>query len=73
MNPWITHLKAFYAKHKSQMTYGEAMKKAKATYKKKGPQKGKGVGRFTLMPVPEGTFSQYKGRIKGSEKKMRTF
>ena len=29
-NPWITHLKAFRAKHKG-MSLTEAMKKAKAT------------------------------------------
>jgi len=34
MNPWIKHLKAFYAKNKDNMSYKEAMKKAKATYKK---------------------------------------
>ena len=35
-NPWLTHLKAFYAKNKSTMSYSQAMKAAKATYKKKG-------------------------------------
>ena len=35
-NPWLTHLKAFYAKNKSRMSYSQAMKAAKATYKKKG-------------------------------------
>ena len=35
-NPWLTHLRAYYAKHKaSGMSYSTAMKKAKATYKKK--------------------------------------
>ena len=33
-NPWLTHLKAFYAKNKSKMSYAQAMKAAKATYKK---------------------------------------
>ena len=33
-NPWLIHLKAFYAKNKSRMSYSQAMKAAKATYKK---------------------------------------
>ena len=33
-NPWLSHLKAFYAKNKSKMSYSQAMKAAKATYKK---------------------------------------
>ena len=34
-NAWLTHLKAFYAKNKSKgMSYSQAMKAAKATYKK---------------------------------------
>lgn len=32
-NPWIAHLKKFHAAH-PKLTYAEAMKKAKATYKK---------------------------------------
>jgi len=36
MNPWLTHLKAFYAKNKSKMSYSAAMKAARATYSKKG-------------------------------------
>ena len=36
-NPWLIHLKAFYAKNKSKMSYAQAMKAAKATYKKKAP------------------------------------
>ena len=35
-NPWIAHLKAFYAKNKSKMSYAQAMKAARATYSKKG-------------------------------------
>lgn len=35
-NPWLTHLKAFYAKNKSKMSYSQAMKAAKATYKRGG-------------------------------------
>ena len=44
-NPWLIHLKAFYAKNKSKMSYRQAMKAAKSTYKKKGSvvaQKTKG-------------------------------
>ena len=36
---WITHVKSVYAEKKkknSSYTYGQAMKDAKATYKKKG-------------------------------------
>ena len=34
-NPWLSHLKQFYAKHKaSGMSYAQAMKEAKKTYKK---------------------------------------
>ena len=36
MNPWLTHLKAFYAKNKGKMSYAQAMKAAKSTYTKKG-------------------------------------
>ena len=35
-NPWITHLKAFYAKNKSKMTYTQAMKEARKSYKPAG-------------------------------------
>jgi hypothetical protein len=34
MNPWLSHLKSFYAKNKSKMSYREAMSAAKKTYKK---------------------------------------
>ena len=36
-NPWLTHLKAFYAKNKSKMSYSQAMKAAKKTYKPAKP------------------------------------
>ena len=32
-NAWLTHLKKFYAANKSKMSYAQAMKAAKATYK----------------------------------------
>lgn len=32
-NPWLTHLKKYHSAH-PELSYGEAMKKAKATYKK---------------------------------------
>jgi hypothetical protein len=35
-NAWISHLRAFYAKNKSKMSYSEAMKAARASYKKGG-------------------------------------
>ena len=35
-NAWITHLKAFYQKNKSKMSYAQAMKAARASYSKKG-------------------------------------
>ena len=35
MNPWIAHLKAYWSKNKGKMSYKQAMKNAKATYKKK--------------------------------------
>ena len=38
-NPWISHLKAFYAKNKSKMSYSQAMKAAKASYTKKKKSK----------------------------------
>ena len=34
MNPWLVHVKAYYAKH-PKMTYSAALKAAKKTYKKK--------------------------------------
>tara|TARA_R100001163_G_C4874933_1_gene74981 strand:+ start:64 stop:294 length:231 start_codon:yes stop_codon:yes gene_type:complete len=33
-NPWLAHLSRFWSKNKTKMSYKEAMKKAKATYKK---------------------------------------
>ena len=39
-NPWLSHLKAYHAKH-PELTYKEAMQKAKMTYKKH--QSGKGL------------------------------
>ena len=38
-NPWIAHLKSFYAKNKSKMSYAQAMKAAKSSYTKKGSGK----------------------------------
>ena len=36
-NPWLVHLKAFWAKNKSKgISYRQAMQQAKATYKKGG-------------------------------------
>ena len=35
-NPWIAHLKAFYAKNRTKMSYAQAMKAARASYTKKG-------------------------------------
>ena len=35
MNPWLIHLKAFYAQNKSKMSYKEAMVEAKKTYNPK--------------------------------------
>ena len=35
-NPWLSHLKAYWAKNKSKgISYRQAMQKAKLTYKKK--------------------------------------
>jgi len=42
-NSWLIHLKAFYAKNKSKYTYAQAMKAAKATYKKTTTTKKKGT------------------------------
>ena len=39
-NPWLDHLKKFYAANKSKMSYKEAMKEAKKTYKKEPKKKG---------------------------------
>jgi hypothetical protein len=45
-NPWLSHLRAFYSKNKSKMSYRQAMKAAKASYTKKGaaaaPKKKRG-------------------------------
>lgn len=40
-NAWLTHLKDFYAKNKSKMSYKQAMKEAKKTYKPKSKDKKK--------------------------------
>jgi len=34
-NPWLSHLKAYWAKNKGKMSYSTAMKKARSTYTKK--------------------------------------
>ena len=39
-NPWLAHLKAFWAKNKGKMSYKAAMSAAKATYKKGGAKGG---------------------------------
>ena len=33
-NAWLIHLKKFYAANKGKMSYSQAMKAAKSTYKK---------------------------------------
>ena len=38
-NPWLAHLKKFYAANKTKMSYKQAMKEAKKTYKKEGKAK----------------------------------
>jgi len=38
-NPWLAHLKSFWAKNKSKMSYKAAMVAAKKTYKKVGGKK----------------------------------
>jgi hypothetical protein len=38
-NAWLSHLRAFYAKNKSKMSYSQAMKAAKASYTKVGGKK----------------------------------
>ena len=35
MNPWLKHVKEFYAKNKSKMCYKQALKEAKKSYKPK--------------------------------------
>jgi len=40
-NPWLAHLKAFWAKNKGKMSYRQAMVKAKGSYKKKSSTKKK--------------------------------
>ena len=35
-NPWINHLRVFWSKNKSKMSYRQAMVAAKKTYTKKG-------------------------------------
>ena len=48
-NPWLSHLKAYHAKH-PELTYKEAMQKAKMTYKKH--QSGKGYEEF-IDPIAD--------------------
>jgi hypothetical protein len=40
-NPWLVHLKSFWAKNKSKMNYRQAMVAAKKTYKKVGSSEAK--------------------------------
>jgi hypothetical protein len=35
-NPWLAHLKSFWAKNKTKMSYRQAMVQAKKTYTKVG-------------------------------------
>ena len=37
-NPWLAHLKSFWAKNKGKMSYRQAMVAAKSTYKKSGKE-----------------------------------
>jgi hypothetical protein len=46
MNPWIRHLKAYRAKHPG-VSLGDAMKRAKSTYKKTVPVEKKKKKRKT--------------------------
>tara|TARA_R100000149_G_C5829968_1_gene105911 strand:+ start:116 stop:241 length:126 start_codon:yes stop_codon:yes gene_type:complete len=41
MNPWLAHLKKFYNANKSKMSYKQAMKEAKKTYKGESKKKKK--------------------------------
>jgi hypothetical protein len=38
-NPWLAHLKKFWSKNKTKMTYKTAMKEAKKTYTKVSKKK----------------------------------
>ena len=40
-NPWLAHLKSFWAKNKGKMSYKQAMVSAKKSYKPKSKAKGK--------------------------------
>ena len=40
-NPWLSHLKSFWAKNKGKMSYRQAMVAAKKTYTKKGAKASK--------------------------------
>jgi hypothetical protein len=40
-NPWLAHLKSFWAKNKGKMSYKSAMSAAKKTYTPKSKAKGK--------------------------------
>ena len=40
-NPWLAHIKSFWAKNKGKMSYKQAMVSAKKTYKSK-PKATKG-------------------------------
>ena len=41
MNPWLVHVKSFWAKNKGKMSYKAALVAAKKTYKKKSKKKAK--------------------------------
>jgi hypothetical protein len=45
-NPWLLHVKQFWAKNKSKgISYSQALKQAKATYTKKGAAKPAAKGK----------------------------
>ena len=61
-NPWITHLKAYRAKHKG-MTLSAAMKAAAKTYKKKGP----GATKVKKVKITKATKGKATKATKGKK------
>ena len=64
---WITHVKAVYAKNKKKnpsYKYGQAMKDAKATYKKKGKTAAK---EEAVAAAPKKRRRKKKSSMKKSE------
>ena len=68
-NPWMGHLAAYWKKNKGNMSYKNAMKKAKQSYTKKRRGGGKLGALSPADLTPVATHSPTKGGRKRTRKR----